>query len=213
MEIVTSNNLKGLFETGKINCFYGDVQDLIKLDIQVNGITYDDEYTVKRFLNGSSIFKNPYMDDVLKGLDIDKKFLKYKIKDLPKLTFKYVLLAYLLLNNYDNIIFDYFEVGLIYSDLKKFMNIVRNLVKAGKTVVIISHDIGFLSSLSFNLIVARENELPCVVNIIDIYKNDLGLIDDEEIIKFIKMANNRGANLDYTLNSQDLLKDIYRSVC
>ena len=213
MEIVTSNNLKGLFEKGKINCFYGDVQDLIKLDVAVNGITYDDEYTVKRFLSGSIIFKNPRIDDVFTYLGIDKKFLKYKIKDLPKVTFKYVLLAYMILNDYENIIFDYFEVGLIYSDLKKFTNVIRNLVKDGKTVVVISHDIAFLSSLSFNLIVARENELPCVVNIIDIYKNDLNLIENEEIIKFIKMANNRGANLDYTLNSQDLLKDIYRSVC
>ena len=212
MEIVTASDFKGVFEKDKINCFYGDVLDLVKLDIRVTGITYDDEYTVKRFLNGSAIFKNKEMDEVLKELNIDKKFLKFKIKELPKVTFKYVLLAYALINNFENIIFDYFEVGMIYSDLKKFASILRNLVKQGKTVVVVTHDITFLSTLSFNVVIAKEKELPCVVNIMDLYKNDESLIQDEEIIKFIKAANNRGANLTYTLNSQDLLKDIYRSV-
>ncbi len=213
MEIVTANDFKGIFERDRINCFYGDVLDLIKQNIKVNGITYDDEYTVKRFLNGPSFFKNPKIDSVFKELGIDKKFLKYKIKDLPKVTFKYVLLAYVLINDYDNIIFDYFEVGLIYSDLKKLMNVIRDLVKNGKTVVVISHDIAFLSNLSFNIVVAKDNDLPEMINIMDILKNNDKLIEDEEIIKFIKLANNRGAKLDYTLNSQDLLKDIYRSVC
>ena len=29
---------------------------------------------------------------------------------------------------------------------------------------------------------------------------------------YIKLANDKGANLEYTLDSKDLLKDIYRSV-
>ena len=30
--------------------------------------------------------------------------------------------------------------------------------------------------------------------------------------EFIEMSNKKGANLDYTLDSKELLKDIYRSV-
>ena len=50
------------------------------------------------------------------------------------------------------------------------------------------------------------------------YQGDLlngilqGLLPKPEIIKFIDLANKKSANLAYTLDEKELLKDIYRSV-
>ena len=38
------------------------------------------------------------------------------------------------------------------------------------------------------------------------------MINMHHVIRFINMANSKGANLNMTLDNKELLKDIYRSV-
>ena len=46
----------------------------------------------------------------------------------------------------------------------------------------------------------------------NLFKEDKVDIDVPEIVKFIKLAKKRDADISYTFDSLELLKDIYRSV-
>lgn len=214
MEIVYTNKIDyNHFEKNDITAFYGDIIDLMKMGVDVDGIIYDDEWTVKRFLNGIHIRLNKRVDAVFKYLDIDKNILKVKIKDLSKASFKYVLLAYVLLTNKEIIILDHFEVGLSYKEQKRLIKVIRTLKKDGKTIVAISNNLVFLSQLTKSVIVIKDGAVIYSGDIVQLISSTKKIVDDPEIIKFIKMANKKGAGLEYTFDSKELLKDIYRSVC
>lgn len=210
MEIVFYDKKNDYFKEGTITGFYGDVLDLLNIGIDVEGITYDDEWTVKRFLMGRLPKKNTRIDSIFKYLELNPAISKVKIKELSKTDFKFVLLAKLLLMNKQVIVFDYFDVGLIYKDQKRLVRIIRTLKKDGKTVVIVSKDLVFLSQIVESIIVVKGDDIVYNGNIVDLSKLDI--VVDENITKFIKLANSNGAKLDYTLDSKELLKDIYRSV-
>lgn len=210
MEIVFLSKKNDYFKESTITGFYGDVLDLLNLGIDIEGITYDDEWTVKRFLMGRLPKKSTRMDSIFKYLELNPEISKVKIKNLSKTDFKFVLLAKLLLMNKEIIVFDYFDVGLIYKDQKRLTRIIRTLKKDGKTIVIISKDLVFLSQIAESIMVIKNEEIVYNGKIVDLTKENL--VVDENITEFIKLANSKGAKLDYTLDSKELLKDIYRSV-
>ena len=154
--------------------------------------------------------KTTRMDSIFKYLELNPAISKVKIKNLSKTDFKFVLLAKLLLMNKQTIVFDYFDVGLIYKDQKRLVRIIRTLKKDGKTIVIISNDLVFLSQIVEAIIVYKDDEIVYNGDINELTK--LNIVNDENITKFIKSANKKGAKLDYTLDAKELLKDIYRSV-
>lgn len=210
MEVVFTENTKDLFEQNKITGFYGDVIDLMERDIDIDGIIYDDEWTVRRLLNGIRLKLNKRIEGILNYLEIDSKLLNKKLKDLSQKDFKFILLAKLLLDNKNIIIFDYFDVGLTYKDKKKLAKIIRTLKRDGKTIIIISKDVVFLNTIVDSICVVKDREI--VYNgLISGYVNS-EFVPEIEIIKFIKAANKKKAKLDFTLDSKELLKDIYRSV-
>ena len=210
MEIVFYEKKNNYFKDSTITGFYGDVLDLLKLGINVEGITYDDEWTVKRFLNGRFRNKSARIDSIFKYLEMNPEIIKTKLMNLSKCDFKFVLLAKILLLNKNIIVFDYFDVGLAYKDQKRLIRIIRTLKKDGKTIVIISKDLVFLSQIVESIIVFKDDEIIYNGNITELTKLDI--VNDENITKFIKLANKKGAKLDYTLDAKELLKDIYRSV-
>ncbi len=212
MEVVyTYDELKD-FEEGKINALYGDVIDLIHREYEINGIIYDEKWTVKRFLNGHSFFKNKRMESVFNYLELSLKILNHRLADLSKTDFKFVLLAYLLLNNMKIIIFDYFEVGLSYQDRKRLYRILKNMKKDGITIIYISKDIVYMNQFADNITIMKDQEICFQGAFKDIHEHRDLLSELPEIYAFIDYANSKGARLDYTLDSKELLKDIYRSV-
>ena len=58
----------------------------------------------------------------------------------------------------------------------------------------------------------KNNELVYNGKMSSVISENRKLIDEPEILRFINLANKRGAKLDLTLDSKELLKDIYRSV-
>lgn len=210
MELVFTDKKVDNFIENTITGFYGDVVDLLRLGIDVEGIIYDDEWTVKRFLNGHRLKLNSRIDGIFKYLELDKRILNIKLKNLSKCDFKFVLLAKLLINNKKIIIFDYFEVGLTYKDQKRLIRIMRTLKHDGITLIIISKNLVFMNQIVDSIQVVKDEEIIYNGKMLQLVKDEL--IDDPEIIKFIKLANKKGANLDITLDSKELLKDIYRSV-
>ena len=211
MEIVYTNDLKTL--TSSSIGFYGDILDLDTLGIDVEGIEYDDEWTVKRFLSGSRFFSNGRIDNVLKYLELDSKYLKAKIKDLSKVTFKYVLLAHALLNNKRNIIFERFEIGLSNKEKKTIIQILRKLKTDGIKLIFISKDLLFLNQIVDDVVVIKNKKIVYNGSIKDLINSKKPSVELPPVCKFILLANEKGAGLDMTLDHKELLKDIYRSVC
>lgn len=207
MEIVYASNFNGKFSEDKINNFYGDLLDLEELGIEIEGIIYDDDKKVKRLLG-----HNKRVLSILNYLEIDINILNKEIKELSKTEFKWMLLAYLLIINKKYIIFDYFDVGLTYKEQKKLIRIIRKLFKDGYKIIVISKNFVFLSQLDSDIIVSVGSNTLLTGNMLDIVLENSRLFELPEIIKFINLANKKGAELTYTFDSKELLKDIYRGV-
>lgn len=209
MEIVYFDENNSMFEKNKVTGFYGDVLDLLNLGVDIEGIVYDDNWTVSKFLKGSIFKKNSRVDSILKYLDINEEIKGIKLSNLSKTEFKFVLLAKALLLNKTNLVFDYFDIGLTSKEQKRLIKIIRMLKKDGKTIIVVSNDLVFMSAIIDSIMVVKNNDISFEGSLSDLIK--LNEVEDPEIIKFIKLANKRGAKLDYTLDSKELLKDIYRS--
>lgn len=212
MEIVYSRSEHDFFKKGEIVGLYGDLLDLVKFGVDVEGIIYDDTWTVKRFLNGFKFKLNSRIESIFNYLDLDMRLLRKKISELSKADFKFVLLAYLLINNKKLIVFDYFDVGLVYKDQKRFIRILRNLKNEGFSIIVISKNLVFLEQIVNSVMIVKNNELVYNGKMSSVISENKKLIDEPEILRFINLANKRGAKLDLTLDSKELLKDIYRSV-
>lgn len=209
MEIVYYDKDNSMFEKNKVTGFYGDVLDLLNLGVDIEGIVYDDNWTVSKFLKGSILKNNSRVDSILKYLDIKEEIKGIKLSNLSKTEFKFILLAKALLLNKTNLVFDYFDVGLTSKEQKRLIKIIRMLKKDGKTIIVVSNDLVFMSSIIDSIMVVKNNDISFEGSLSDLIK--LNGVEDPEIIKFIKLANKKGAKLDYTLDSKELLKDIYRS--
>ncbi len=211
MEVVIANNELKEFQGNEIEGILGDVIDLLKLGMDIDGIVYNDNWTVKRFLNGMRISLKPRLSSIFSYLELDMNYLNVRIKDLSKTNFKYVLLAYMLINNKKIIVFDYFDVGLTYKEQKKLIRIIRNLKRDGKKVFFISRDPVFLNQIAERLTVFKAGKIKYQGKMSDWIETE-EIEDKPEILKFIELANEKNARLTKTLDSGELLKDIYRSV-
>ncbi len=212
MEIVFYSKGSDIVKPNLVTGFYGDVLDLLNLGFEIDGIVYDEAWSVSRFLKGHKVFGlDSRIDAIFKYLDIDTSLKNVKLGHLSKTDFKFILLAKVLLLNENNIVFDYFDVGLTSKEQKRLIKIIKMLKKDGKTVVIISNNLVFMSSVIDHVVIINNGSIFYEGNLDDLIK--LRDVPDTEIIKFIKLANKSGANLNYTLDSKELLKDIYRSVC
>lgn len=212
MEIVFYSKGSDIVKPNLVTGFYGDVLDLLNLGFEIDGIVYDEAWSVSRFLKGHKVFGlDLRIDAIFKYLDIDISLKNVKLGHLSKTDFKFILLAKVLLLNENNIVFDYFDVGLTSKEQKRLIKIIKMLKKDGKTVVIISNNLVFMSSVIDHVVIINNGSIFYEGNLDDLIK--LRDVPDTEIIKFIKLANKSGANLNYTLDSKELLKDIYRSVC
>ena len=80
----------------------------------------------------------------------------------------------------------------------------------GIKFVIVSKDLKFINKITNNIIIIKNKVIKYEGDIITAIKQNL--IIEPEIIKFIKLANQKDANLTYTLDRKELLKDIYRSL-
>lgn len=212
MEVVYTEKIPSTFNYQGVVGLIGDLHDLEKLGFNIEGIVYDDNWTVKRFLNGLHFKLNVRIESLFNYLELDMSYLNVKIKDLSKTNFKYVLLAYLLLNNKKLIIFDYFDVGLIYKEQKKLIKIIHNLANEGFKMIVISKDLVFLNQVVDTLLIIKNDKIIYDKSMKEIFKEDKLDIDMPEIIKFIKLAKKKSKKIDYTFDSLELLKDIYRSV-
>lgn len=209
MEIMYTNKSSELIKKNTITGIYGDKIDLIKHGLEFDGIEYDDEWTVKRFLNGYKLKINDRILDIFSELEISYSLLKRKIKTLSKCQFKLILLVYVVLNKKNIIVLDYFDKGLSFKYKKRIINFLKT--KYNGSIIVISNDLVFLDLLCNHLIIFKNGDIVFDDELKNIYKSRVN-IEYPEIIKFIRLANKSNAKLSYTVDNKELLKDIYRSV-
>lgn len=208
MEVVISNNIPDKFKYQTLGVI-GDLNDLLDMDFDIEGIIYDDSWTVKRFLNGFHLKLNNRIESFFSMLELDKKLLNKKINTISKTDLKFVLLIYAMLKNYKTIIFDHMDANMSYKDKKRLLNFIRKIKNDDLNFIFLSKDLEFLYKITNHLIIINDNKIICDDLIDDAYTlEEL----DFKIINFIKLANKKGANLIYTFDRKELLKDIYRSV-
>jgi len=208
MEVVISNNISDKFKYQTLGVI-GDLNDLLDMDFDIEGIIYDDSWTVKRFLNGFHLKLNNRIESFFLMLELDKKLLNKKINTISKTDLKFVLLIYAMLKNYKTIIFDHMDANMSYKDKKRLLNFIRKIKNDDLNFIFLSKDLEFLYKITNHLIIIKDNKI-----IYDDLIDDAFTLEelDFKIINFIKLANKKGANLIYTFDRKELLKDIYRSV-
>ena len=209
MEIMYTNKSSELIKKNTITGIYGDKIDLIKHGLEFDGIEYDDEWTVKRFLNGYKLKIDDRILDIFSELEISYSLLKRKIKTLSKTQLKLILLTYSFLNRRNILVLDYFDKGLSFKVKKRIINFLKTRYKS--SIIVISNDIVFLDILCSYLIVFENEKIVFNDEFKNIYKSRVS-VEFPEIIKFIRLANKSNAKLSYTVDNKELLKDIYRSV-
>ena len=210
MEIVYAKEIPNKFKSN-ITGVYGDLLDLNIFKMDTIGIKYDDEWKVSKFLNGGHLRFNKRIYDIFAFLDLDTSILKYKIKDISKVNLKYVFLTYILLNNIDIIIFDHIEVGMSYKEIRHVKQIIKELAKSNKKIIVITKDILFMNNLVEEIRVIEKKKEVYKGTISDLLESDVKF-EEPKIVRFINMANRKGADLKMTLDHKELMKDIYRSV-
>lgn len=209
MEIMYTNKNNNLFNVNSHIGVYGDKVDLINEGIDFEGIDYDDEWTVKRFLNGYKFKIDNAILEIFTELELSYSLLKRKIKTLSKGQFKLILFIYVILSKRNCLVFDYFDKGLSFKYKKRIINYIKS--KYDGNLIVISNDLVFLNMLCNHLIVYKDNKKVFDDEFDKIYKSRVK-IEYPEITKFIRLANKSNAKLSYTVDNKELLKDIYRSV-
>lgn len=210
MEVVYSLDEKYKTINKEVLGLYGDITYL-DYDLKIHGISYKDNWKVKRLLNGFHFGINNRIKEVFSYLDLEMKYLDYKISELSHTTFKYVMLAYLLIKDIKFIILDHFDAGLTFKAQKKLIGVINKLKDDGYKILVISNNFVFLSKAVSKLSIVYNGEKVFEGTIPELLE-EKQYIKNTPIIEFIEEANEHNAKLNYTFDRNDLLEDICRSV-
>lgn len=161
---------------------------------------------------------NKIVSDSLKIVGLNDTYLSqspYKLSYGEKTK---VALSTILALNPSILILDEPTIGL---DNKSINKLIRLLLKLKnnycKTIIIASNDIEFVSKISDTIVILNKGQIKSFGSKEDILQNTTLLkennIEIPQIIEFINQVNKRkNVNLKYTLDINELIKDIYRNV-
>ena len=151
---------------------------------------------------------------LIDNIKIDEINVKYKVKkyvDLSYSEYKILLLLDIVSKNPKLMVLNYFDVGFNSKYKRKIIKLIK-FIKASLNInfIVISNDVNFMNKLVKHVIVCKNKIIKYQGSIINAIKEEY--IEEPPIYNFVRLANEKGANLEYTLDGKDLLKDIYRSV-
>ena len=202
MEIMYLNEENIILSNKNFISFMGEVNDLEILSPNINQVMLKPNKKVKIYIKNTEYFAN------LKLNDISKK----KISELSSYEEMCINLLFTISKKPKVIILYNVDVCICEKYKNKFLNFIR-LINASMQIkfIIISNNPIFLNSISKDVIIMKNQIIKYQGNIINGIK--AGLISKNEIINFIDEANKeKNAELDYYLETKELLKAIYRSV-
>ncbi len=159
--------------------------------------------------------KSVRVPDALKLVGLTSDYLEKNIKDLTLSEIRKVSLASVLIFNPSIIIIEEPTYGLQNKDredLKKLLTMLKT--KYNKTIILLTKDTDFIYGLTDEVFIMNKGsivshggkELLENEDLINTYN-----LKAPEIIRFINYANKKNANLTYTSNILDLIKEVYRN--
>lgn len=159
--------------------------------------------------------KNIRISEALKLVGLNEEYLKRRIDSLNISEKKKVSLASILIFNPSVIIIEEPSIFLNYRDNEKLIKLIKLLKdKYNKTIILISKDTNLSYKVSDEIILLNKGSI--------VYAGNKSILEDEkvlnninvdvpEIVKFINISNKFDANLTYTSNILDLIKEVYRN--
>ena len=159
--------------------------------------------------------KNIRISEALKLVGLNEEYLKRRIDSLNISEKKKVSLASILIFNPSVIIIEEPSIFLNYRDNEKLIKLIKLLKdKYNKTIILISKDTNLSYKVSDEIILLYKGSI--------VYAGNKSILEDEkvlnninvdvpEIVKFINISNKFDANLTYTSNILDLIKEVYRN--
>ena len=168
-------------------------------------------------INNSNTIENTSINENFKEyfnlLNIES-ILKKNSKDLShseKRILKYFMMCK---SNNRLLIIDEPYLDLDYREIKIINNLLKKLVKLGKTIIIASSDINVIYSLCKKVIIIDNDNLyysniECLNNVKVLKKYNL---DVPNIVEFIELAKKKNVKIPYSKDIRDLIKDVYRNV-
>lgn len=159
--------------------------------------------------------KNIRISEALKLVGLNEEYLKRRIDSLNISEKKKVSLASILIFNPSVIIIEEPSIFLNYRDNEKLIILIKLLKdKYNKTIILISKDTNLSYKVSDEIILLNKGSM--------VYAGNKSILEDEkvlnninvdvpEIVKFINISNKFDANLTYTSNILDLIKEVYRN--
>lgn len=180
------------------------VEDILKLDFKIIGVVTP-KVELPEF-SGSITDIVPFKTaDSLKICMLDNLDLNHlSTKNFSKLQLAHNL-------EKDVIVLYDFSKGLNKKELHYFSLLFKRITNNyHKKIILVSRDVDFLASFCDAWAVYGQKVLYYTQDIFDdaLYE----YIDMPHIVKFIKYANNNGAALQETVDLNELIKDIYRSL-
>lgn len=159
--------------------------------------------------------KNIRISEALKLVGLNEEYLKRRIDSLNISEKKKVSLASILIFNPGVILLEEPSIFLNYRDNEKLIKLIKLLKdKYNKTIILISKDTNLSYKVSDEIILLNKGSI--------VYAGNKSILEDEkvlnninvdvpEIVKFINISNKFDANLTYTSNILDLIKEVYRN--
>lgn len=181
------------------------VEDILKLNFNIIGVVTP-KISLPKFSGSISEIVPFKTDDSLKMAMLDSSV---DINNLSTKEFSKLQLAHSL--GEDVIVLYDFSKGLNKKELNYFKLLFNKITKKyHKKVILVSRDIDFLASMCDAFAIYNNRVIYYTSDIFDdkLYE----YIDMPHIVKFIKCANNNGAALMETVDINELIKDIYRSL-
>ena len=149
-------------------------------------------------------------------LSLSKDFINKNIKELTNREKRIVKYLKMLLINPKIIVIDEPYLYLDYDMKKKIRLLIKEIIKESKkTIVIGSCDSNIIYELSQKVMLINYNSY-LYSDTQKVFENIMVLndynIDEPEIVRFIRLAREKGINIDYTNDIRDLIKEVYKNV-
>ena len=154
----------------------------------------------------------------LKMVGLDRSILNKNPFKISKGEQKKMALAFLLAQKYKVFLLDEPFMDLDFESKKRFIKLFRMMkLKYGKTIIIASSDTDIALSLADDVIGLSNGNLIFQGDKFDLFMNTKLLnennIDEPDIIRFENLVkNDKGIDIGYRDDINDLMKDIYRFV-
>ncbi len=151
---------------------------------------------------------------IIKDYELDKDFLNKQVNELSHSELKLLKYFMLINSNKKIIVIDEPFIDLDYQNKKKIIVLLKNMVKANRTIIIGSNDSNIIYSLCKKILLINDKD--CYYGDINILEKKKILkkynIHEPDIVEFVNLVKDKKIRLKYSNDIRDLIKDVYRNV-